>query len=78
MEQTRETQLAKLYNVVGFRRAIARYDILRPRHETGPRSPDLFWNSNQTSMGNEKKHQALLGIIFLCIFCLVNHNLNVQ
>ena len=27
MEQTRETQLASLYNVLGFRRVIARYGV---------------------------------------------------
>ena len=37
MEQTRETQLAQLYDVLGFQRAIARYDVLSTRHETGPR-----------------------------------------
>ena len=36
MEQTRETQLAQLYDVLGFRRVIARYDVLNTRHETGP------------------------------------------
>ena len=30
MEQTRETQLAQLYDVLGFRRVIARYDALTP------------------------------------------------
>ena len=37
MEQTHETQLAQLYGVLGFRRVIARYDVLSTRHETGPR-----------------------------------------
>ena len=36
MEQTRETQLAQLYDVLGFRRVIARYDVLSTLHETGP------------------------------------------
>ena len=36
MEQTRETQLAQLYDVLGFRRVIAHYDVLSTRHETGP------------------------------------------
>ena len=35
MEQTRETQLAQLYDVLGFRRVIARYDVLSTLHETG-------------------------------------------
>ena len=39
MEQTHETQLAQLYDVLGFRRIIARYDVLSTRHETGPRRP---------------------------------------
>ena len=33
MEQTREAQLAQLYDVLGFRRVIARYDVV---YETGP------------------------------------------
>ena len=36
MEQTCETQLAQLYNMLGFRQVIARYDILSTLHETGP------------------------------------------
>ena len=36
MEQTRETQLVQLYDVLGFRRVIARYDVLSTLHETGP------------------------------------------
>ena len=36
MEQTRETQLAQLYDVLGFRRVIARNDVLSTLHETGP------------------------------------------
>ena len=36
IEQTRETQLAQLYVVLGFRRVIARYDVLSTLHETGP------------------------------------------
>ena len=40
-EQTRETQLAQLYDVLGFRRVIARYDVLSTLHETGPRSATL-------------------------------------
>ena len=37
MEQSHETQLAQLYDVLGFRRVIARYDVLRTPRETGPR-----------------------------------------
>ena len=37
MEQTRETQLAQLYDVLGFRRVIARYDVLSTLNETGPK-----------------------------------------
>ena len=37
MEQTRETQLAQLYDVLGFRRGIGCYDVLNKLHETGPR-----------------------------------------
>ena len=37
MEQTHETKLAQLYDVLGFRRVIARYDVLSTCHETGPR-----------------------------------------
>ena len=29
MEQTHETQLAQLYDLLGFRRVIARYDVLK-------------------------------------------------
>ena len=36
MEPTHETQLAQLYNVLGFRRVIARYDVLSMLHEAGP------------------------------------------
>ena len=36
MEHTRETQLAQLYDVLGFRRIVARYDVLSTLHETGP------------------------------------------
>jgi len=35
-EQIRETQLAQLYDVLGFRRVITRYDVLSTLHETGP------------------------------------------
>ena len=38
MEQTHETQLAQLYDVLSFRRVIARYDVLSTLHETGPRT----------------------------------------
>ena len=38
MEQNREMQLAQLYDVLGFRRVIARYDVLSTLHETGPRA----------------------------------------
>ena len=36
MEQTRETQLAQLYDVLGFRRVITRYDVVSRVCETGP------------------------------------------
>ena len=36
MEQTQEVQLAQLYNVLGFRLVIVRYDVLSTLHETGP------------------------------------------
>ena len=36
MEQTRETPLAQLYDVLGFRRVIGRYDVISTLHETGP------------------------------------------
>ena len=36
MEQTHETQLAQFYDVLGFRRVIARYDVASTLHETGP------------------------------------------
>ena len=36
MEQTHETQLMLLYDVLDFRRVIARYDVVRSRYETGP------------------------------------------
>ena len=35
MEQTHEMQLAQLYDVLGFRWVIARYDVLSTLHETG-------------------------------------------
>ena len=38
MEQTRDTQLAQLYDVLGFRRVTARYDVLSTLHETGSRT----------------------------------------
>ena len=41
MEQTHETQLAQLYDVLGFQRVITRYDVVRTLHETGPCT--LFW-----------------------------------
>ena len=34
--QTRETQLALLYDVFGFQLVIARYDVLSTLHDTGP------------------------------------------
>ena len=37
MEQTHETQLAQLYDVLDFRRVIAGYNVLSTLHETGPR-----------------------------------------
>ena len=36
MELTHETQLAQLYDVIGFRRVIAHYDVVSSRYETGP------------------------------------------
>ena len=36
MEETRETPLAQLYDVLDFRRVIARYDVLSTLHKTGP------------------------------------------
>ena len=36
MEHTHETQLAQHYDVLGFRRVIACYDVLSTLHETGP------------------------------------------
>ena len=36
MEQTHETQLAQLYDVLGLRRVNDRYDVVSPLHETGP------------------------------------------
>ena len=36
MEQTHGTQLAQLYDVLGLRRVIARYDVVSTLHETGP------------------------------------------
>ena len=56
MEQTRETQLAQLYDVLGFRRVIARYDVLSTRHETGP---SLF-NGN-----------FIYSYCTLCVFCCI-------
>ena len=38
MEQTHETQQAQLCDVLGFRRVIARYDVVSSLHETGPRA----------------------------------------
>ena len=38
MEQTHETQLAQLYDILEFQRVIARYDVLSKLHETGPRN----------------------------------------
>ena len=38
MEQTNEKQLAQLNDVLGFRRVIARYNVLSTIHETGPRT----------------------------------------
>ena len=38
MEQTHETQLGQRYDVLGFRRVIARYDVLNTLHESGPLS----------------------------------------
>ena len=37
MEQTHEMQLAQLYDVLGFRRVIACYDVVSMLDETGPR-----------------------------------------
>ena len=36
MEHTHETQLVPFYEVLGFRRVIARYDVLTTLHGTGP------------------------------------------
>ena len=39
MEQTHETQLpgvVQLYDMLGFRQVITRYDVLSTLHETGP------------------------------------------
>ena len=36
MEQTRETQLAQLYDVLGF--VLALYDVVSRVYETGPRT----------------------------------------
>ena len=41
MEQTHETELAQLCDVLGFRRVTARYDVLSTLHETGPCWTDL-------------------------------------
>ena len=40
MEQTHEIQLAQLYNILGFRRVIALYDVVSTLQETGPRCVD--------------------------------------
>ena len=36
MEQYRETQLSLLYDVLGFRRVIARYSVISRVHEAAP------------------------------------------
>ena len=36
MEQTHDTQLAQVYDVLVFRRVIARYDVVSWVYETGP------------------------------------------
>ena len=36
MEQTREMQLAQLYDILGFRRVIAHYDVVSRLYETSP------------------------------------------
>ena len=51
MEQTRETQLAQLYDVLGFRRVIARYDVLSTRHETGPWLPSKLYQAARKARG---------------------------
>ena len=55
MEQTRETQQTQLYDVLGFRRVIARYDVLSTLHETGPRLL-LHLLQNTWDVSNVNKH----------------------
>ena len=48
MEQTHETQLVYLYDVLGFRWVIAHYDILSTLHKTGATSKGrTFWLTTQ-------------------------------
>ena len=42
MEQTREMQLAQVYDVLGFRRVIARYDVLSTLHESVPEAREYM------------------------------------
>ena len=48
MDHIRETQLAQLYDVFGFQRVIARYDVLSTLHETGPRMVTLSVRINKS------------------------------
>ena len=52
IEQTRETQLAQLYDILGFRRVIGRYDVLSTLHVTGP------WCSFDHSWHRVKRNTA--------------------
>ena len=63
MEQTHETQLAELYNAVGFRRVIARYDVSSTLHETGPWSihfplADVFKSMSLQLLWEALSHDA--------------------
>ena len=60
-KQTRETQLAQLYDVLGLRRVIARYDVVSTLHETGPSSTDYKVDTTQTSIciGKRVKYYIL-------------------
>ena len=54
MEQTRETQLTQLYDVLGFRRVIARYDVLNTLHETGARGTKVSLNLHELAWDIER------------------------
>ena len=58
MEQTRETQLAQLYDVLGFRRVIARYDVLSTLHETGPKN--VWLAKNDPAYGSRSSVYSVL------------------